>query len=216
MSSVAVADLDGDGDADPMVPLILLGSYSHVGVFTNRSGLDDILFDRVAAAPTTGTGGYAFTVGVGDLDGDGDADVVAGHAIPGPLTALDNRTVPVAAGGDGVIAFESPQTVANDNFFRHVAVVDIDGDCDLDVLALDLISNAIWVLSNHTPQENGCGEGTPRLAGGMPPVPATRPLRVDADLIGDLDGDGVRSGADVALWLSRVGGASVDEGAVRP
>jgi hypothetical protein len=216
MSAVVVADLDGDGDADPVVPLILLQSFSHVGVFTNRSDTDDIDLERVAASPTTGTGGYAFTVGVGDLDGDGDPDVVAGHAIPGPLSALDNRTVPVSSGGDGTIAFEPPQLLANDNFFRHVAMVDIDGDCDLDVLALDLVSNAVWILTNHTPQENGCGEGTPRLAGGMPPVPPTRPMRVDADLIGDLDGDGVRSGADVALWLSRVGGSPADEGTVRP
>ena len=222
MSTVAIGDLDGDGDPDPVVPLILLQSFSHAGVFTNESTTGGIALDRDAAAPTTGTGGYAFTVAVGDLDGDGDPDVVTGHAIPGPLTALDNRTVPAASGGDGTIVFEPPQTIATDNFFRHVAMVDIDGDCDLDVLALDLVSNAIWVLANHTPQENGCGDGgSPRLpAIGSPPA-TSRAMRIDAGLIGDLDGDGARTGADVALWMSRVGGesmesGSLEDGTVRP
>jgi hypothetical protein len=218
MSSVAIADMDGDGDPDPIVPLILLQSSSHVGVYTNRSDAERMTLDRISAAPTTGTGGYAFTIGVGDLDGDGDPDVVTGHAIPGSLTVLDNRTVPVSAGGDGTIALEPPQLLTNDNFFRHVAMVDIDGDCDLDVLALDLVSNAVWVLKNQTPQVNGCDGGSPRLPMSATPrvgMP-TRGSTVDPGLIGDLDGDGVRSGADVALWLSRVGGGSIDEGTVQP
>lgn len=217
VSAVAIDDVDGDGDPDAMVPLLLLGSFSHAGLFTNETvpaNGDRIDLARDVAAPSTAAGGYAFTIGLGDLDGDGDPDVVVGHAIPGPLTALDNRTVPVSEGGSGTATFEAPQLIATDNFFRHVAMLDVDGDCDLDVLAIDLVSNALWVLDNLTPQENGCGDGgggPPRLARPALGVPMrSAELALDPGAIGDLDGDGVRTAADVAIWIGRIGSGGVE------
>ena len=91
--------------------------------------------DGAQRAPAT-AGGYAFTTALADLDGDGDLDVISGQAIPGPLNALDNRTETTASGGDGVIRFEPPQVLVTDSFFRSVTAVDIDGDCDQDVIAV--------------------------------------------------------------------------------
>ena len=211
MSDIAIGDIDLDGRPDAMVPLILLGDVSHVGVFTNRDEPEGLRFDRDAAAPSTGTAGYAFTATLGDLDGDGDLEAVVGQAIPGPLTVLDNRTVPVSAGGDGGITFEPPQIVANDNFFRSVITVDVDDDCDLDIVAVDIISNAVWVLRNETPQSTDCGKGLRRskpsqgpsasnLASRSTPDSVLRPIDVDRD--GDIDG------ADLALLLESLGGGS--------
>ena len=110
----------------------------------------------------------------------------------------------MSAGGDGTIVFEPPQVIANDNFFRSIATADVDGDCDVDVLAIDLISNAIWILRNETPQEVDCnGRRRPRLASrsAVPsPVGAVSteiPLRAPFDV----DRDGDVDGADVALLL---------------
>ena len=211
MSDLVVGDLDLDGRPDVAVPLILLGAVSHLGVYTNRDDSEGLRFDRNVAAPTTDLSGYAFTTTLGDLDGDGDLDAVVGQAIPGPLTVLDNRTVPVSAGGDGVITFEPPQVVANDNFFRSLCTIDVDDDCDLDIIAIDLISNAVWVLRNETPQATDCSRGL-RVGGKAqgPPVHEAvarsssdlhlRP--VDADRDGDIDG------ADLAILLESLGDRS--------
>ena len=128
---------------------------------------------------------------------------------------LDNRTVPIAAGGDGVIRLEPPQQIANDSFFRGLAVADLDGDCDLDVLAVELISNSLWILPNLTPQANGCGDGfVGRVV--LPPTTRETPARskIEVDRLVDLDGDGVVGGSDLALLLAGMRGDQAD--AVQP
>lgn len=211
MSDLAIGDLDLDGRADVVVPLILIGSESHLGVFKNREDPAGLRFDQDVAAPSTELTGYAFATTLGDLDGDGDLDAVAGQAIPGPLTVLDNRTIPVSAGGDGVITFEPPQVVANDNFFRSVITADVDGDCDLDIVAIDLISNAIWVLRNETPQAVDCSKGfKPGKTSRSHPLSSVPPRPSHAEHLRpkDVDRDGDVDGADIALWLESLGDRS--------
>ena len=134
-----------------------------------------------------------------------DLDVIVGHALPGPVMVLDNRTEPISAGGDGVIRFEPPQQIANDSFFRGLAVADLDGDCDLDVLAVELVSNSLWVLPNLTPQASGCGDGfVGRVAAPVDSRVSSVSPGVDRAQVADLDGDGVVSGADIALFLTRM------------
>ena len=214
MTNLSVGDLDLDGDDDLVVPLILIGESSHVGIFENRGSTSTVEFNRDLAFPSTNLG-YAYASAMGDLDGDADLDVVIGHALPGPVMVLDNRTVPIAAGGDGVIRLEPPQQIANDSFFRGLAVADLDGDCDLDVLAVELISNSLWILPNLTPQANGCGDGfVGRVV--LPPTTRETPARskIEVDRLVDLDGDGVVGGSDLALLLAGMRGDQAD--AVQP
>ncbi len=213
MGDLALGDLDLAGDVDALAPLILIDSTSHVGVYENTTGTGDdgVELARDVAAPSTDSNGYAFAVDLADLDGDDDLDVIVGHALPGPLVVLDNRTAPESDGGDGVIRFEPPQVVALDNFFRGIASADLDGDCDIDVLALDLVSNAIWILSNETPQAADCREG--RVAAGAPDRGATTTRRtargaIDPSRVVDLDGDGRIDGVDLALMLGNLGGGT--------
>ena len=207
MTSLGIGDVDSDGDEDLVVPLILIDSPSHLGVFENAGTPGVPALTRERAFPATQLG-YAYAVGLGDLDGDHDLDAVVGHALPGPVMALDNRTIPVAEGGDGRVVFEPPQQIGSDSFFRSVLVVDVDGDCDQDVLAVELISNSIWFLPNLTPQEDpGCGGGfTARTASFPGSADRSTPFDFDRSAVGDLDGDGERTGIDVALFLETIGG----------
>lgn len=219
MTDVDLGDLDGDGDLDAVVPLILLQSVSHVGVFTTTDDASALRFDQDAAAPATAAG-YAFTTALADLDGDGDLDVISGQALPGPLNALDNRTEPLASGGDGVIRFESPQVLVNDNFFRSVTAVDIDGDCDQDVIAVDLISNAIWILRNETEQDRDCRGVARAIAdrsvtgrrSSRVPARVEEVSPIDPDRLVDLNGDGEVDGSDLAILLGRLGPPMESEG----
>ena len=207
MTNLGIGDVDSDGDEDLVVPLILLDSPSHLGVFENGGASFGIELERERAFPATQLG-YAYAVALGDLDGDDDLDAVVGHALPGPVMALDNRTVPVAEGGDGRVTFEPPQQIGSDSFFRAVLITDLDGDCDQDVLAVELISNSVWFLPNLTPQEDSdCGDGfVPRT--GRPATPRNSPsgFTIDREAIGDLNGDGAVTGVDLALFLETVGG----------
>ena len=207
MTNLGIGDVDSDGDEDLVVPLILLDSSSHLGVFENGGAPVGIDLQRERAFASTQLG-YAYAVGLGDLDGDGDLDAVVGHALPGPVMALDNRTVPVAEGGDGRVTFEPPQQIGSDSFFRAVLVTDLDGDCDQDVLAVELISNSVWFLPNLTPQEDAdCGEGfVPRTGRATASRTSSPGFAIDRGAIGDLNGDGAITGVDVALFLETVGG----------
>ncbi len=212
MGQVVVGDVDLDGRGDPVVPLILIGSPNHVGVLRNETSEAEISFSQDVASPSTDNG-YAFAIDLGDLDGDGDLDVVVGHALPGRVTVLDNRTVPISAGGDGVVVFEPPQQILAESFFRDVAVCDLDGDCDLDVLAVDLVANALFRLENLTPQESGCGL---RMAAqrGMNVVPGRSPVPlVPALTPEDVVRDGRIDGRDIAKQLSDLERAPVDRDA---
>lgn len=193
MTSLALGDIDNDGDLDAMVPIIFLGSPSQFGVFRNDGSMHTVSRETFEAAEF----GYAFAVAVGDLDGDGDLDAVVGCALPGPIQVLDNRTTKI----DG-LAFEPPQTIAQDSFIRGVLCVDVDGDCDLDIVAVDLVSNTVSVYWNFTPQENGCG-GSP-LTGPLEVVRRTGRTVSPAGLQ-DLDGNGTINGADWALRLAEEG-----------
>ncbi|NRA58436.1 MAG: VCBS repeat-containing protein, partial [Phycisphaerales bacterium] len=64
--TVAIGDLDGDGDLD----LAVANSVSHnVGVMLNNGD------GSFAGAAHYSTGRGPYSVAVGDLDGDGDADL---------------------------------------------------------------------------------------------------------------------------------------------
>lgn len=200
LTGVQLGDIDSDGDLDVAVPLIFIGSPSQVGIFQNNG---DMYVEARDAHQATSQG-YAFSLALGDLDNDGDLDPVVGCAIPGPLQVLDNRTVPVSEGGDGTLAFEPPQMIANDSFFRGVLCADMDDDCDQDVLVVDLVSNTLLILPNITPQENGCG-GAPFA--GETFVHRARSRMAPPSKIVDMNADGRIDGRDLAIRMAQQGGA---------
>jgi hypothetical protein len=166
-SSPVASDLDGDGDLDLAV------------VHTARNGGVD---DRVSLLINTGGAFFAPAVEkeieigardltAGDLDADGDVDLTAAQET-GKIAVLRNQ-------GGG--SFEIEHFPAADKPML-IAVLDIDGDVDLDLAVVAQQASAadrhrLWIYRN---------DGT-ELARGEP-----QPLGKSSSemQVGDLDGDG--------------------------
>ena len=145
ITTFVLADMDADGDDDVVAQLLSVEVNQPLVICWN----DDGRFTRQDsfAGPDTG---YGWTCAVADLDRDGDLDVVSSVAVlNGGLFLMENvGTASRPAFGEPVLKRPSP-------FVRHIELVDTDGDCDLDIAAADISSNAIIRLPNLT----GCAFG---------------------------------------------------------
>lgn len=132
-NNIEFADIDGDGDLD-----FFWGDINNINLyfFENRGNpsLSRLVKTSNCYLPFNS---YGFnTPSFGDLDGDGDLDLLVGAANPG--SNIDNLVYLLNLG--------SPQApnflVLTKNFLRGIDVgsfcspqlVDIDGDCDLDLI----------------------------------------------------------------------------------
>ncbi|KOO31505.1 mastigoneme-like protein [Chrysochromulina tobinii] len=118
-SSIAAADVDGDGDLD-----VLLGNYGSPSLVLLNAG--DGTFPTSIELP----GGSASTnsIAAADVDGDGDLDVLLGND---PLYGSASRVLLNA--GDGTFPTSIDLPGGSASTFSIVAA-DVDGDGDLDVL----------------------------------------------------------------------------------
>lgn len=180
-SSIALGDIDADGDVD-----IFYGkngtSYSYLLLLNDGYGY----FTDVSATqlPDLTQFGSCHGVELADLDGDFDLDIVA-NPYTSPVMLLLND-------GSGLFTDASANMPASIYYGYDLAVADIDDDSDLDVV----FSNA-----NGSPKlaiNDGNGvftDGTDRIAlAGM-----SRSTDIAA---ADFDGDG-----DVDLLISNLYGA---------
>lgn len=161
--SVAIGDVDGDGDNDIVVVNTRDGALDDASVLLNNG-------DATFAAPqpyTTGDG--TVDVALGDIDGDGDLDIATADSFSDTVTVLRNN-------GNGTFAPRVTFSVGEAP--RGVALGDTDGDGDLDIVVANAFADSIGVLVN-----NGSGSfgGYAEFAAG------DQPRRV---ALGDMDGDG--------------------------
>jgi len=142
-SSVAFADVDGDGDQD-----LLITGFSN-GVFS-RLYLNDGIGNY---APMFGVPFIAVSyssVAFADVDGDGDQDVlITGQTIMGEVVT---RLYKNNGSGNFSVALA---TTIDDVYYSSVAFADVDGDGDQDLLITGIRASNQRIAKLY--QNNGIG-----------------------------------------------------------
>jgi hypothetical protein len=182
--SLALLDAEGDGDVD-----ILFGNVGTCGKFACSAELNRLLLNdgtgTFAEAPTQLPGplGWTQALAAGDLEGDGDSDLVVGN---GGLGGQANRLYLNTGSGIFVDATHgNPDPTLGEGAMR-LALGDVDGDGDLDVV----VSDGLYL--------NQGGGFFVRLSGN--PFPAPFSTGITDVALGDVDGDG-----DLDVFLGAVG-----------
>jgi hypothetical protein len=179
-SSLAVADVNGDGKPDVLVTDCLNSSNCSSAAVSVLLGNGDGTFQppvayRVPWQPNS--------VVVADLNGDGKPDLIVGDSVVSVL--LGN--------GDGT--FQPAVTYNLDGAASSVAVADVNGDGIPDVLAVNPSWNTVNVLL-------GNGDGTFQSAQAYPAVSPFSPVGPHQIVLSDINGDGK---LDVVVALDGVG-----------
>jgi hypothetical protein len=170
--SVAMGDVDGDGDLD------FLTANNHSPTVSVRLNDGRGNFSAPALNPEPAVADYAWHVTLGDVDGDGDLDF---------LTANNNGTVSVRLNngrGSFTAPALNPDPAVAGPFPQSVALGDVDGDGDLDFLSANnnLGGGTVSVRLND-------GRGN-FVAPAVNPDPMVGDIRPRSVALGDLDGDG--------------------------
>ena len=121
--SIALGDVDGDGDLD-----VVAGNFGEPNrLYLNNGSANPFSDDNRGSISADDN--ETRSIALGDVDGDGDLDVVAGNfGEPNRLYLNNGSANPFSDDNRGSIA-------ADDNETRSIALGDVDGDGDLDVVA---------------------------------------------------------------------------------
>ncbi|HLN98743.1 MAG TPA: VCBS repeat-containing protein, partial [Pyrinomonadaceae bacterium] len=173
--SVSRGDLNGDGKFDLAVANL---NSNTVSVLLNTT-VPGAATPSFAAKQDFATGSEPVSVAVGDLNGDGKLDLTVANFNSNNVSVLLNTTTPGAA----TPSFAVKQDVATSEGPIFVNEGDLNGDGNLDLVAVDLLSNTVSVLLNTTAP----GAATPSFGAKQDFATEDGPLSVT---LGDLNGDG--------------------------
>jgi hypothetical protein len=143
-NSIALGDVDGDGDLDMLVG----NSYGPNRLYLNNGTADP--FSGVTGTDISSDAHYTYSIAMGDVDGDGDLDMVAGNNGDANRLYKNNGTaVPFSGVTGSDISSDAHATLS-------IALGDVDGDGDLDMLAgNDGQTNRLYLNDGTTDPFNG-------------------------------------------------------------
>jgi hypothetical protein len=172
-----IGDIDGDGIADVMV-----GSENSTGVVWYHSP-DWTMY-------TIGSGSFTTDGEVADVDGDGDNDVVISSITRTQIEWWENLGDPFSPSG-------WTRHYIGNNYCHDLAVGDVDGDDDLDVIMFRKGREVVWFQAPEDPR----GDWTRRL------IASTSGEGLD---VGDIDGDGDTDVAASRWWYENTTGSGIN------
>ncbi len=183
--SVALGDYDQDGDLDVAVCNYIGQS---IDVFSNRGALVFERTARVRLGTFLGGVGFPRIVAPGDMDGDGDLDLVVNELGGSRIAVLLNQ------GGRfvGAREYRVPQIGAERPGLAGMALIDVDGDGDLDALCPALLLETTQKVLAF--MNDGTGALNERLVGDGSPTGYEFCVHL-ADFDGDGDLDAVSGAA---------------------
>jgi hypothetical protein len=174
--SVAVADMNGDGRADVVVPGFATGT---VAVLLNTT-TPGSLTASFATPQTFATGNDPAFVAAVDVNGDGKPDLIVGSQ-DDTVSVLLNTTTP----GSATASFATPRTFATGSDLMSLAVADVNGDGKPDLITANADDATVSVLLNTTAP----GSLTASFATQQTFATGTAPFSV---AVSDVNGDGKR------------------------
>ena len=165
--SLALGDVDGDNDLD-----VVFGNFGVNRLYLNNGTANP--FADINGLNITDDDGLTRSIALGDVDGDGDLDVVAGNDRASNRLYLNNDT---ANPFENVNGFNISE---DSNITESLALGDVDGDGDLDVVAGGFGANRLYLNT---------GSANP-FAGGIEGTITRFPESTKAIAIEDVNGDG--------------------------
>jgi Ca2+-binding RTX toxin-like protein len=132
-TSVATGAVLGDGNTD----IVVTDKYSNAVNILGGNGLGGFPTSAQIAA-----GQYPFAVAIGDVNGDGNPDLIVANS--GGDSGPGYTVTVLLSNGDGT--FSGPLKLAVGNDPQSVAVADLNGDNNADIVTANINSDNVSVL----------------------------------------------------------------------